>query len=82
MSFMNMKVAELREYLKVNHGEEFPAKFTKTQLQLRLAELEGEAKVFAKPGKTRTPLRQMEVALNQASKRKSDLQRHVHGNWG
>ena len=79
---MNMKVSELREYLKVKHGEEFPSKFTKTQLQLRLAELEGEEKMFAKAGKSRTPLRQMEVALNQASKKKSDLQRHVQQELG
>lgn len=55
------------------HGETAPKSWTKTQMQLRLMELEGESALEVRKGKTQTTLRMWEIKINKAARRKADL---------
>ena len=61
MSLNQMSLAELRQRL-LTHGEEAPRAWTKSQLKLRLIEIEGEAAMQPQT-KEASPLRQMEVNI-------------------
>ena len=50
-----------------------PRNWSKMQCQLRLVELEGESIMESQP-KEVSPLRKMEIEINKAARRKSDLQ--------
>eukprot|EP00435_Cladocopium_sp_Y103_P065531 s2095_g27.t1 len=72
MSVAKMSLAELRERLQ-SHGETAAKGWTRAQIQLRLVELEGDH-ILKTEKELPTPLRQWEIRINQASKKKSDLQ--------
>ena len=80
MSLNQMSLAELRQRL-LTHGEEAPRAWTKSQLKLRLIEIEGEAAMQPQT-KEASPLRQMEVNINKAARRKADLQKFVKEELG
>ena len=80
MSLNQMSLAELRQRL-LTHGEEAPRAWAKSQLKLRLIEIEGEAAMQPQT-KEASPLRQMEVNINKAARRKADLQKFVKEELG
>ena len=72
MSAAKLSLAELRDRLH-SHGETAPKAWTRAQILLRLVELEGDH-ILKTEKEEPTPLRQWEVRLNQASKKKAELQ--------
>ena len=80
MSLNQMSLAELPQRL-LTHGEEAPRAWAKSQLKLRLIEIEGEAAMQPQT-KEASPLRQMEVNINKAARRKADLQKFVKEELG
>jgi len=71
MSLTQLSLGELRQRL-LSHGETAPRSWGKSHITLRLAEIEGTN--LQGPVKEKSPLRQLEIRINQASRRKSDLQ--------
>lgn len=76
MACSKMSSAQLRNRLETQHQERPPQSWSKTQLLLRIVELEGES-VIERSHKVKTPLRELEVAINQAAKKKSTLQQFL-----
>lgn len=74
MALSKMTTAELKERLMTNHGETAPRTWHKNQLLLRLTELEGIEAVMAAGPPKHSPLREMEIKINKAARKKSDLQ--------
>ena len=74
MSLSKLNMGELRQRLSC-HGEVAPKTWSRSQLILRLTELEGMEALKVQAEKS--PLRQLEVQLNKASRRKSELQQMV-----
>ena len=72
MSAAKLSLAELRDRLH-GHGETAPKAWTRAQILLRLVELEGDH-ILKTEKEEPTPLRQWEVRINQASKKKAELQ--------
>eukprot|EP00435_Cladocopium_sp_Y103_P017562 s1024_g4.t1 len=71
-----MNGADLRARLFEAHGETAPRSWTKTQLRLRLVELEG-VEIMERKKKEISPLRALEIEINKHSARKSELQSYV-----
>lgn len=71
MSLTQLSLGDLRQRL-LSHGETAPRSWGKSQVVLRIAEIEGTN--LQGPVKERSPLRQLEIRINQASRKKSDLQ--------
>jgi len=72
MALNTLTLPELRERLQ-SHGETAPRAWSKTQVLLRLVELEGEGNLRA-GCQPKSPLRALEIKINQASRKKSVLQ--------
>ena len=81
MSLIGMSLADLKERLQTQHGEQAPKNWGKTQCQLRLVELEGE-EIMSQAPKVMSPLREMEVQINKMARRKSDLQGYMTNTLG
>ena len=81
MSLIGMSLADLKERLQTQHGEQAPKNWGKTQCQLRLVELEGE-EIMCQAPKVTSPLREMEVQINKMARRKSDLQGYMTNTLG
>ena len=81
MSILAMSTTELRALLLSRHGETAPKGWTKTQLRLRMVELEGE-EVMTPAKKQITPLKELERKINKAAHRKAELQELMRDTMG
>lgn len=72
MSLSKLSPEELTLRLKELHHEAAPKKWSSTQVLARLVELEG-ADALTSPSKVNAPLRQWEIDINKAARRKSEL---------
>ena len=68
-----MSHVELRERLSALHHEVAPKTWSRTQLLLRLTELEGVESIHSSGTKETPPLRQAEIMINKAARKKSVL---------
>lgn len=71
MALSKMSISELREKL-IKLGEEAPKQWSKSQVLLRIVEIEGEEGLHPR-SKEKSPLRELEIKINQASRKKRDL---------
>ena len=71
-SVVQLDAAGLRKRLLVQHGETAPKEWSKMQLLLRVTELEGPDGLTPKKAEI-SPLRLMEVEINQAARKKASL---------
>lgn len=76
MSASQLNVKEVRMRLEQDHGEVVPKNWSRAQVMLRLTELEGN-QCMEKSKKQQTPLRQVEVEINRAAKKKATLIEYV-----
>eukprot|EP00435_Cladocopium_sp_Y103_P056060 s442_g18.t1 len=72
MAFDRLSTTDLRSRLQELHEETAPRAWGKTQLLLRLVELEGPGILEKAPADV-PPLRQAEIMINKASRKKSQL---------
>ena len=72
MALNRLSQAELRSRLLEMHQEEAPRNWSRTQLLLRLSEIEG-MEVIHKTPKEMPPLRQAEIMINKAARKKCTL---------
>jgi len=76
MAMQKMTKPMLKERLEEIHGEPVPKAWSKSQILLRLVELEGEEIMLTKKS-TRSHLRQLEIDMNKAARKKEDLRHFV-----
>lgn len=81
MSLSKLNMEHLRLRLLDEHGETAPKSWSKTQLLLRLTELEG-IEQLQRAKKEVSPLRAMEIRINQASVKKHLLQKMAVEEFG
>ena len=68
-----MDSSEMRQRLATQHGEAAPETWSRTQLLLRMVELEGED-CLNETKMAPSPLRLMEIEINKCARKKSVLQ--------